>query len=97
MRFSPYRRLGSRVSQAYNKNATRPAATAPMLTSVVLALPRNGVGVVVVVVELEPEVELLQELLTSSKLAQARRVVFELWTLMERLPRKLPRPAVVET
>ena len=68
-----------------------------MLTSVVLALPRNGVGAVGDVVELEPEVELLQVLLTSSKLVQARRVVFELWMLMERLPRKLPRPAWVET
>lgn len=64
-----------------------------MLTNMVLALPRNGVGVVGDTVELEPEVVLLQELLTSSKLAQARRVVFELWMLMERLPRKLPRPA----
>lgn len=45
-----------------------------MLTNVVLALPRNGVGPVVDVVELEPEVELLQLLLTSSKLAQARRL-----------------------
>lgn len=68
-----------------------------MLTNVVLALPRNGFGVVVDVVEFEPEVELLQLLLTSSKLAQARRVVFALWTLIERLPRKLPRPAWVET
>lgn len=69
---------------------------APILANVVLALPRNGVGVVGDVVELEPEVELLQLVLTSSKLAQARRVVFELWILMERLPRKLPRPGVVE-
>lgn len=69
-----------------------------MLTNVVVAPPRNGVGVAVVdVVALEPEVELLQLLLTSSKLAQARRVVFALWMLMERLPRKLPRPAWVET
>lgn len=68
---------------------------APILANVVLALPRNGDGVAVVdVVVLEL---LLQVLLTSSKLAQARRVVFELWTLMERLPRKLPRPAWVET
>ena len=89
--------VGSWVSSAYNKNATRPAATALMLTNVVLALPRNGFGVVVDVVEFEPEVELLQLLLTSSKLAQARRVVFALWTLIERLPRKLPRPAWVET
>ena len=85
------------MSSAYNKNATRPAATAPMLTNVVLALPRNGFGLVVDVVELEPEVELLQVLLTSSKLAHARRVVFALWMLMERLPRKLPKPAWVET
>ena len=83
---------------AYNKNARKPAPTAPMLTNVVVAPPRNGVGVAVVdVVALEPEVELLQLLLTSSKLAQARRVVFALWMLMERLPRKLPRPAWVET
>ena len=52
----------------------RLAATAPMLTNVVLALPRNGFGGVVDVVELEPEVELLQVLLTSSKLAQASRL-----------------------
>ena len=70
---------------------------APILTTVVLALPRNGLGVGDDVVELEPKVELLQVLLTSSKLAQARRVVFALWMLMERLPRKLPRPALVET
>lgn len=69
-----------------------------MLTNVVVAPPRNGDGVAVVdVVALEPEVELLQLLLTSSKFAQARRVVFALWMLMERLPRKLPRPAWVET
>lgn len=49
-----------------------------MLTNMVLALPRNGAGAVGDTVELEPVVELLQELLTSSKLAQARRVVFEL-------------------
>ncbi len=68
-----------------------------MLTNIVLALPRKGCGVVVVVVVLEPEVELLHVVLTSSKLAQASRVVFALWTLIERLPRKLPRPAWVET
>ena len=67
-----------------------------MLTNIALALPRNGVGVRGDVVELEPVVELLQVVLTSSKLAQARRVVFALWTLMERFPRKLPRPAWVE-
>ena len=49
-----------------------------MLTNGVLALPRNGCVGVVDVVVLEPEVELLQLLLTSSKLAQARRVVFAL-------------------
>ena len=49
-----------------------------MLTVIALALPKNGFGAVVDVVELEPEVELLQVLLTSSKLAQARRVVFAL-------------------
>ena len=68
-----------------------------MLTNIVLALPRNGFGVGDEVVELDPMVELLQVVLTSLKLAQARRVVFELWTLMERFPRKLPRPAWVET
>lgn len=94
---APWCRPGSGVGLAYNKNATRPAATAPMLTNVVLALPRNGVGVAVVdVVPLALEL-LLQVLLTSSKLAQARRVVFELWMLIERFPRKLPRPAWVDT
>ena len=68
-----------------------------MLTNMVLALPRNGFGVGDEVVELDPMVELLQVVLTSLKLAQARRVVFELWTLIERFPRKLPRPAWVET
>ena len=68
-----------------------------MLTNIVLALPRNGFGVGDDVVELKPEVELLQVVLTSSKLAQARRVVFALWMLMERFPRKLPRPAWVDT
>ena len=66
-----------------------------MLTKTVLALPRNCCGVGFDVVELDPE--LLQVLLTSSKFAQARRVVLELWMLMERLPRKLSRPALVET
>lgn len=48
---------------------------APMLTNVEVAPPRNGIGVAVVdVVALEPEVEPLQVLLTSSKLAQARRL-----------------------
>ena len=70
--------FGSRLSAAYNKNATRPAAMALMLTNAVLALPRNGCGGVVDVVVLEPEVELLQLLLTSSKLAHASRVVFAL-------------------
>ena len=82
---------------AHNKNAATAAATAPMLTNKVLALPRNGFGVGDDVVELEPEVALLQVLLTSSKLAQARRVVFALWTLMDRFPRKLPKPAWVDT
>jgi len=41
--------------------------------------------------------ELLDELLLRVKLAQVRRVVLLLWMLMERLPRKLPRPAAVET
>lgn len=85
------------MSLAHNKNAKTPAATAPMLTNIVLALPRNGFGVGDKVVELDPMVELLQVVLTSLKLAQARRVTFELWTLMERFPRKLPRPAWVET
>ena len=89
--------LPALFSTTYNKNATTPTATAPMLTTIVLALPRNGFGVGVDVVELDPVVELLQVVLTSLKLAQARRVTFELWTLMERFPRKLPRPAWVET
>ncbi len=87
----------SKGDPGHSINAARPAATAPMLTNIVLALPRKGCGVVVVVVVLEPEVELLHVVLTSSKLAQASRVVFALWTLIERLPRKLPRPAWVET
>ena len=70
---------------------------APVLTNMVLALPRKGLGVVVIAVVLVPDVELLQAVLTSSKLAQASRVVLALWILIERLPRKLPRPAWVET
>ena len=93
----PQCQLKSHYNLAHNKNATRPAAMAPILATMVLALLRKGFGVVVVVVVLEPETELLQMLLTSSKLAQASRVVFALWMLIERLPRKLPRPAWVET
>ena len=51
-----------------------------------------GVGLVTVVVL----VELLDELLTRVKFAHVRRVVLLVWILMERFPRKLPRPASVD-
>ncbi len=83
----------------YKKKATRPAATAPRLMILAAAPPVNvaagGLGLgMVLLVDL---VELLTEPLVRVKLAHVRRVVLLVWILMERLPRKLPRPAWVET
>lgn len=51
-----------------------------------------GVGIDARVVLLE----LLTEPLVKVKLAHVRRVVLLVWMLIERLPRKLPRPASVD-
>lgn len=52
-----------------------------------------GVGGVTVVVL----VPFVMELLHSTKLAHVKRVVLELWTTSERLPKKEPRPAAEDT
>ena len=67
-----------------------------MLTNVVVPAPVKtaGVGLVGEVVEL---VMLPGEPLLRTKLAQVSLVVLLVWMLMERLPRKLPRPNSVET
>ena len=84
----------SDFSSNHKKKATRPAIAAPMLMKPVAASPLNGVGVELVG---DVMVELLDEPLVRVKLAQVRRVVLLVWMLMERLPRKLPSPACVET
>ena len=67
-----------------------------MLTNVVVPAPVNtaGVGLVRGIVEL---VVLLGEPLLRMKLAHVSLVVLLEWMLIERLPRKLPRPNSVET
>ena len=67
-----------------------PAATAPAPTTLVAAPPVNGFGLLVPVGEVT--VVLLPEPLVRVKLAHVRRVVLLVWMLMERLPRKEPRP-----
>ena len=75
------------------KRAISPAATAPVLTNIVVPAPVNtdGEGLV------GEEVVLLAVPLEGWKLAQVSRVVLLVCMLIERLPRKLPRPNSVET
>lgn len=56
----------------------------------------DGLDGVVVLVELEPPVEVPLPL-ESTKLAHVRRVVLLVWMTMERLPKKDPTPDVEET
>lgn len=65
-----------------------------MLTKLVAAAPVKADGVAV---PGEVTVVLLPVPLVRVKLAQVRRVVLLVWMLMERLPRKEPMPAWVET
>ena len=73
--------------------------TAVPAAKLVAASPVKGLGeglLVAVVLVLFVPLVLFAPLVVRTKLAQVRRVVLELCTLMERLPRKAPIPYMVE-